>query len=294
MKRLLVTGASGLVGGYLIQQGGNIWDIHGTYNTHPVICEHAVMHRLSMIDEHSIVQCVRSVRPSVIIHTAAWTDVNACEENPDLAYRINAGATELIAREAAGIDARMIYLSTDMVFDGQRGRYQESDTANPLNQYGKAKLAGEEAVLSEVSSSVVARVALIYGRPVGKGNSFSERILQKIRQGSMVSLYMDQYRSPVWVNNLSGALLELANHEFCGIIHLGGADRVDRYQFGLYLSEKAGFPSGRLRKVSMLDIHPVAPRPKDVSFCIDRASHILKTSLLGYREGIDNMYRQGL
>jgi len=292
MKRLLVTGASGLVGGYLIQQADDLWEIHGTYHKHPVAFNNAEMHCVSMLNEQSIVQCVRSIKPEVIIHTAAWTDVNACERDPQLAYDINAEATAVIAREASRMGARMISLSSDMVFDGRKGLYVESDPVHPLNHYGITKLAGEKYVLDSVPSSVVARVALIYGKPLGEGNSFSERILQKIRKGDPVYLYTDQYRSPVWVADLSRALLELANHEFCGIIHLGGADRVDRYQFGLLLVKKEGFSPDCLYPVSMFDSQTAAERPQDVSFCIRQAQSILKTKLVGYREGINHMYRK--
>jgi len=290
MKRLLVTGGSGLVGGHIIRQARGKWEVHGTFYRNGVCFDHAMMHRVSLSDESSARSLIQSVRPHVIIHTAAWTDVDGCEKKPELARQINFISTEWIAQEAAALSARLIYLSSDMVFDGLKGAYRENDAPCPVNIYGRTKKEGEDAVLGYHPSAVVARVALVYGQPVHQGNSFSGRILEKARQGESVSLYTDQYRSPVWVNNLAEALLELAVLPFGGIIHLGGPDRINRFIFGQYLIRKAGCSEDLLIPVSMFDAAPFASRPQDASFNIRKAQDLLKTRLTGYRESIDLMF----
>jgi len=229
---------------------------------------------------------VRRIRPDVIIHCAAWSDLDGCEKDRDRAFRINAEATGVIAETGSVLGCRLIYTSTDMVFDGEKGDYDESDPTGPINVYGESKLAGEERIEKFCSDYVVARVALIYGSPVTGCNSFSERILDRVRQGKVMPLFTDQYRTPILVQNLAKALLELAGTVFSGTIHLGGRERVDRYAFGLRLAELRGFPAKVLRPVSMSEIQTVASRPRDVSLDTSKAKRLLKTELLGYREGL--------
>jgi dTDP-4-dehydrorhamnose reductase len=287
-KRLLITGASGLVGGHVAREAALTWEVHGTCRNHCVSWPGIRMYGLLLEDEQRVLSLVREVRPDVIIHAAAWTDVDACSRQPELAIAVNTSATAVLAGEAAALGARLIYLSSDMVFDGNKGLYDESDRPNPLNLYGQTKLDGEKAVLSS-RNSVVARVALVYGKPVALGNSFSEKMLEEWKRGESVSLFTDQFRSPVWVNDLARALLELAGHEFCGLVHLGGSVRIDRYTFGLALAEKYGFSPNLLRPVSLSGLKNTARRPRDVSFSISRAKALLKSSLSGYNEGISQM-----
>ncbi len=286
MRRLLITGTSGFVGGHVLFQAWDEWETFATYHTRVFSFPEVTTLSLDLENENQIRQMIEEVQPDVIIHCAAWADLEMCEHMPERAFSINAKATGILAEMCSKINCRLVYTSTDMVFDGEKGNYDELDRTNPINVYGKTKLAGEEEIQASCSDYVIARAALVYGPPLTGSNSFSERILKRVKNGEIVPLFTDQFRSPILVHNLAQALLELAKGEFKGVLHLGGADRVDRYAFGLRLAELKGFSKTLLKPVSMFENPTVAPRPRDTSLNISRACRLLRTRLLGYKEGL--------
>ncbi len=289
MKKLLITGGSGLIGGHLIQLARGDWTVSASFYQHPFSCSdvRAVSMDLSRPDD--IRRVVEIVAPDVIIHCAAMSDLDLCEKEPELCYRINAEATGILAELSSEMGCRLIYTSSDMVFDGQKGFYSESDKVRPINIYGRAKRDGEERIKDSCPDHVIVRVALVYGPPVIRGNSFSEKILARIQNGKTVVLFEDQFRSPIYVVNLAHVLLELAELPFTGTLHLGGKDRVDRYTFGLTLAELKQISISLIVASRMQDVETTAPRPLDVSFDISKAQNLLKTALLGYREGLSRL-----
>ncbi|MFH1941534.1 MAG: SDR family oxidoreductase [bacterium] len=285
-RRILITGGSGFVGGHLLSEAKKIWDVFTTYRTESFSFPGVQAYRLDLEDGNRIRKCVREIRPDTILHTAAWSDLDACEKDADRTFRINAEATGILAEMCEELGCRFLYTSSDMAFDGKKGDYVESDTVCPINVYGESKVAGEAFVRKVCSDHVIARLALVYGRPVTGSNSFSEWILGRVRRRERVPLFTDQHRTPVLVQNVAEALLELAGSEFVGTIHLGGAEKVDRYTFGLRLAEIRGFSEELLSPVLMSEVPTVAARPRDVSFNSSKAKKLLKTNLLGYRTGL--------
>jgi len=283
---------SGFVGGQVMAAAMEKWEVHGTYHLRPFTFDGVITHRLDLTQASAIAQLVSQIEPEVIIHTAAWGDLEKCERDPEGAFMINEKATAVIAERAASIGSRLVYVSTDMVFDGKDGNYQENSRVNPINVYGKAKLAGEKAVLENGGDTVVARAALIYGKPVTGSNSFSEKILYKLRRGETYDLYTDQFRSPVLVDDLARGLLELAASGYQGIMHLGGAERIDRFSLGECLSDITGYDKRLLRKIRMKDVRTEAPRPVDASLDIALAASVLKTKLHGVEEGLRFAYKR--
>lgn len=286
MKRILITGGSGFVGGHLLTMSRNEWEVFTIYHNRPVSISGVFSVAFNFENKNEIQPLVKKINPDVVIHCAVWGDVDECEKDRKRAFLINAEATGILAETCSEIESRFIYTSSDMVFDGKKGDYIESDPPCPLNIYGKSKFIGEERVKKACSNYVVARVALIYGRPVLGNNSFSEKILERIRQGKTMPLFIDQYRTPILVQNLAQVLLELAGLDFRGTIHLGGAKKVDRYTFGLRLAELKGLSQKMLRPVNMSEIPTTAPRPRDVSLDTSKAKSLLKTPLLGYWDGL--------
>ena len=286
MRRVLITGGGGFVGGHVATRAAKTWEVFATYRTSSFSFPGVTPVRVDLEDGDGVRRCIREIRPAVILHCAAWTDLDVCEKDRARAFSINTEATTTLAELGSELGCRFVYTSTDMVFDGRKGDYSESDVACPINAYGESKLAGEERVKAICSDSVVARVALVYGPPLTGSNSFSERILERVSRGEAVSLFTDQYRTPVFVQDLAKVLVELARMRWTGTIHLGGAERVDRYTFGLRLAEIKGFSEELFKPISMADLPTVAPRPRDVSLNISEAKTLLTTELSGYREGL--------
>jgi dTDP-4-dehydrorhamnose reductase len=286
MKTYLLTGASGFVGGHLLDRAPPESRIVATYHTRPISLPGITYLSLDLEDPDAIRRAVERVHPHGIIHSAAWSNLEECQREPERARQINTLATEVLAETARELKARVIFISTDMVFDGEKGDYGESDETRPINVYGETKREAETLVMEKCPNSVVARTALIYGPPVTGSNSFSEKILEQVNRGESMPLFYDQYRTPVLVQDLAAALWELVGMDYTGIIHLGGRDRVDRYTFGLALAKAKGFPADLLQRVSMYDSPTEAPRPQDASLNSEKAAGLLKTRLSGYVEGV--------
>jgi dTDP-4-dehydrorhamnose reductase len=277
---LLVTGASGLVGSHVVARARVGWQVHGIYLRHPVSLEGVHWHRLDLTDAEEVAALVRSLAPRAIVHAAAMTNVDQAEIERPAAEAANVLATRYLAQVAEAVNARMVYVSSDMVLDGERSWYKESDPARPINFYGETKLAGEQEVKEVCSHWVVARTALIYGRPIFGTNSASEWLLEALRAGQTVKLFHDQYRTPIWVDTLAEALLELCELDWTGLVHLGGPERLSRLEFGQKVCRAFAFPETLLQPVSMDSVGAIAARPRDASLDTTLARTLLSTPLL--------------
>ncbi len=246
---------------------------------------------LDLTEFNAVQECLDEFQPDVIIHTAANSNLDDCEKNPSAVEKINVTATEYLAQAAEARGMRFIFVSSDMVFDGKSGFYKEEHPVSPLAVYGKNKTEAENKIRLCCKNFVIARAALIYGRSRGGGFSFSSWIEKRLAKSDTVPLYTDQFRTPVYVENLAEALLELARSDFIGTLHLGGANRIDRYNFGMQLCALGGYDARLLRPTSMHDVQPLAARPVDVSFSIDKAKSVLMTKMLSTEEGLLRMFK---
>ena len=289
-KRILITGGSGFVGGHVIDQALGEWEIYATYQKHPFTIKGVNSIQLDLENDEKIFKAVKDIQPDVMVHTAACSDIDLCEKNKIRTFRINSEVTAQLAQLSTQIGCRMIYISSDMVYDGEKGNYSETDKTQPISVYGKSKLVGEENVIAYASNYAIARLALVYGPPKTGSNSFSEKILERVRRGKTMPLFTDQYRSPILVSNAAEALLELAESDFNGILNLGGSEKVDRYSFGLQLAEVRGFDRSILKPVSMSEVSFGVQRPRDISMDVSKATSILKTELLDCQEGLTKAY----
>lgn len=260
--KIFVTGGSGLLGGEVarlaFEQG---YDVYSIYKEHPAAIGTAI--KLDLTDK-GVVDLIHKLKPEVVVHTAAYTDVDGCEANKELARSVNAEATKLLAVASADVGAHFIYVSTDYVFDGERGLYREDDTPNPINYYGYTKLIGEEYVKQCAKSWCIARTSVIYGWGSSKLN-FATWLIQNLKQGRQVKVLIDQYVSPTLNTNLAHMLIEIFKRRLQGIIHTAGASRVSRYEFAKKLAEIFDLNPNLIAPAKMSELQWKARRPKDSS-----------------------------
>lgn len=287
--KILITGASGFLGGYLALAAPDRAELLGTYWEHPLAMPGVELYRMDLTNLVAVAQFVRKMRPQIIIHAAALANLDTCEAQKDLAWRTNVDAARMMAAVARELSCRLIHISTDMVFDGKKGNYAEEDGLEPISYYGYSKHAAEEAVLRAYPEALVVRVALLFGFAAAGGNSFSAEIYHRLRAGQKVKVFADQYRTPIWAGNAAPAIMELAQSERAGILHVGGTERLSRADFARELARQLGADLNLLDAVSMHDVNWLVPRPQDVSLNTSRARKILRTPLLDCREGIAQM-----
>lgn len=215
------------------------------------------------------------VAPTRIVNCAALPSIERCNVDPTLADKLNAGLPERLARWAVERGVRLVHVSTDLVFDGEPPHpngYREEDPAEPCSEYGRSKLRGEVAVLELHPGAVVARVPLLYGDSHGTGHGASDSLLAALEAGRTPSLFVDEWRSPLDVDNAACALLELSvRPELRGRLHLAGPDRLTRYDLGLLVLTARGLSAMQaaklLRGTTRAAAGAEAERPRNV--CLD-------------------------
>jgi dTDP-4-dehydrorhamnose reductase len=262
---ILVTGASGLLGASLVafarEQG---LEVVGLYHRHAVSISGADIQAVDLTDASATRKIFEALKPATVIHCAAETNVDWCQEHPDQAYRMNVTASAAVAANCASTGARMVYVSTDSVFDGNRGNYAETDHAAPVNIYAQTKLQGEELVLERYPAATVARLTL-YGWNAQNKLSLAEWILQELSQDRVVPGFTDIFFCPILANHAARTLLALAGRDLPGLYHLVGSERVSKYEFAQRVAGTFGFDPGKIAPTRAADAKMKAPRPRDVS-----------------------------
>jgi dTDP-4-dehydrorhamnose reductase len=268
-----VTGAGGLLGGRLatlLQADG----FTVTAGRHAAAPPPGVPETpLDLLDPGSLARALEATRPDAVLH-AAVLQADACEARPAEADALNhrAAGSLAVACRAAGL--RLVALSTDLVFAGDRPFVAEEDAAHPLQVYGRTKLAGEEAVLRAHPEAAVARVTLVVGRGHGPRGTASEAIAWALRAGRPLRLYTDEYRTPVDPESVARAVALLLRGKASGRFNLGGPERVSRYELGLRVARALGLPSLRIEAARQTE-HVGPARPPDVSLDSTRAQREL-------------------
>lgn len=289
-RKVLITGASGFLGRYLLKHFPGEAQVLAQFFTHPV---HPIRPNISTVRQDLLLPKLDELmqfEPDVIVHTAAISSIDTCESNPDLAWSVNFEATQKLSEIAKQNHARFIFVSTDTVFDGERGNYSERDTPNPLNIYALTKFESEKYILKNLNNGVIVRSALFYGMSLNGSPSFTQVMLDKLKAGDQVTVFTDQYRSPVPVANLAQAIWELVEMDFRGIIHIGGNEQISRSEMGVKLCRQFDLPLELLIRVSSVKSGQATPRPLDCSFDISFSQSLLKTTFPDFAEGLRSAF----
>ena len=264
--RILITGVSGFLGWNLFQHFKDTYHILGTFGRHHPDDDGGNFAHLDIRYTAEVNRICRSFSADVIIHTAAMTFPEECMNNMALAREINISETENIARAAEKDKARLIFISTDRVFGGEKGGYKEDDPTEPRGHYGRTKLAGEEIVKSIVSNYIVLRLPLMYGPPSPFSSSFLGFMLDGFRNNRPLELFQDQFRTPLYVEDAgAGIKILLARPELTELYHLGGSERINRSDFGYRMAEIFKFDPSVIRPTLMTDKPGIPPTPTDAT-----------------------------
>ncbi len=270
--RAIITGAAGLIGQYLVHTAPRwapSWEVRGLTRAD-----------LDLTDPPNVERTWRSLKPHAVIHCAAMSRTKDCEQDPQRARRINVQATAHLARLSR--DIPFIFVSSGEVFDGKAGWYRETDGPAPINVYGQTKLEAEGLVLENPCHTVV-RIVLTAGTSQGNDRSFVEDMCRAAKAGKDVTLYADEFRCPLPAGAIARAIWELVSLERPGLYHLGGRERLSRWDIGEALLPWYPELKGRLVKGSAQN-HAGAPRPADLSLTCDKIQALLSFRIPGFLE----------
>ena len=276
--KILITGASSLPGYRMTLEAlrrGH--EVVGFYHIHPIPIENEKLKKVSIdiTQLNDLKRLIVEEEPDAIIHIAALGDVDLCEKDIALAWRTTVEPSMKIASMASKMGCFAVYLSTDYVFDGERGNYKEYDVPNPINYYGLTKLMGEIAFRSSCPKCATVRASSIYGFGPGILN-FAKYLVKKLKSGEPIKTLVDQYTSPTQATLLSKAIVEIVEERMAGIFHVAG-ERMSRYEFAIKIAEVLGLDKSLIQAAEMKEMKWLAKRPRDSSLNSEHTRSLLKT-----------------
>ncbi len=285
--KVAVTGANGMLGGEAVAQLAGRHEVlalglgpgrppGGTYR----------WVEADLGDGVSVERALVDFAPQAVLHAGAVTDVDGCERDPDLAWRVNAGGTQQVARACRALGARLVAVGTDYVFDGKAGPYDEDDVPNPRGVYAQSKMAGEWMALSVAPDSAVARVAVVYSGRATARPTFATQVVDKLRRGEVVKAFEDQFTSTTLAASGAAMCLELLlEHAYRGVLHVSDETVLDRVDFARRVARAFGL-AGTIEGVKTDSVKLLAPRPLRGGLKVARAREWLRNKPLPIEEAL--------
>jgi dTDP-4-dehydrorhamnose reductase len=276
IMRIVVTGASGQLGAYLLEELARC-DRHTVFAWSREVAgqrDGVVLMPIELTDIEAVEQALATAQPDVILHAAAVSTADAVLRDKVRAWGVNVEATRSLAGWCRVHHRKLVYTSTDLVFDGRRGWYREDDIPHPVLEYGRTKAAAEPFVL-QVAGGLVARISLLFGPSKCARNSFFDRACSALRAGKPQAFFDDEFRTPLDYRTAARALIRLAEVDASGIVHVAGTERVSRYELMRRAAQAMGLDLGLVQANKQADANLPEPRPEDASLESLRLNELL-------------------
>ncbi len=295
MEKILITGANGLLG----QKCVRIFDSNRDQvlgcdlHDRSFIPKKSYQYvRLDISDRSRIKEVVMSFKPTYIINTAASTNVDTCETEREKCWKINVEAVQHLIYAAKKIDASIIQISTDYVFDGENGPYQESDPPKPLGYYGKSKLASENALIESGINHAILRTMVMYGCGLNIRLNFVTWVIKKLRAMETISIATDQFGNPTLADDLAYIIKHIVRQRKLGTFHVAGKEIIDRYHFAATIADRFKLDKALIKPVQSSELNQLAPRPLRSGFILTKLEHELGVETLTIAESLTIFKKQ--
>jgi dTDP-4-dehydrorhamnose reductase len=286
--KLLITGASGLYGSKLAQMA-LAKNIEVYSSAIQGLSVYGSFVKLDISGKEQVEEAFKTIKPDVVVHAATLTDVDKCELNKELAWKVNVEGTRNIVEAAKNAGSFLVYISTDYVFSGDKGNYKETDKPGPINYYGLTKLKAEEIVQTQ-KEYFIGRPSVIYGSTPAAGKvNFALWLIETLRKGERVKIVTDQWNTPTLNTNLAEMTLEVIERRLTGIYHTCGATRVSRLEFAEQIAEAFGLDTGLIDKVPSSQFTWPAKRPMDSSLDTSKAQKTLQKKPLEMAQALKRL-----
>ena len=290
-RPVLIFGATGLLGAHLVRRLADTgrFPVAIVHNRKSQFPPGVPWYRTPITEPDPVRKTMHRYHPAVVVNCAAYTDVDGCERDPGLAARVNTLGVENILRAAKEVGARVVQLSTDYVFDGAAGPYDENARPHPINVYGKTKHDAETAVRNAGSDTLVVRAAGFIGRGPENHPSFVEQMLATLRLGKPLRAAIDQIANVADASALAAAIPAAIEQNVTGVLHLGSRELVSRYDLALLLAEVFGYDSALVEPVMYADLGRAARRPLNGGLLVRKAQQALSLTFPSPRETLENL-----
>tara|TARA_S200000501_G_scaffold98676_1_gene92072 strand:- start:89025 stop:89894 length:870 start_codon:yes stop_codon:yes gene_type:complete len=271
-KNILITGAFGQLGSVLTKKNIPGYKIVPSGKINPLGENNF---RLDIRDLSSLKEIISYKRPEIIIHLAALTSVDNCELNPRQAKEINVTAVKNLCDNFSG---KIVYLSTDYVFDGSNGPYSEFDKPCPINVYGSTKLRAEEIIMEKNSESLILRCNVLYDYNHSTNASFLNWVINSLQRKQKINVVYDQVNNPTWAGSLAKIIRICIESSISGVAHWGDADFINRFEFANMIADKFELDKNLIKPISTFELEQPAKRPLNSGLISDKLSKILGVS----------------
>ncbi len=293
MTRILITGGSGFLGQNIAPLLAQRHEVFAGFFTHPPEGISAST-RIDVTRPDLLWREFRALKPDLVVHAASMARPDECQANPERARQVIVEGTAGVTRACNSLGCRLVFISTDLVFDGRRGYYTETDPTSGISVYADCKIQAEKVVRDNAPAATILRIALLYGRGTAAHPGQIELMLRPWRAGIPSTFFTDQYRTPLFAPVVADVVEALLlRPDFCGILHAGGGERVSRYEFAELVAERVQAPRGLLRPGSMWDSQAAAPRGADCSLVSKRLEAELGIRPMTCSEGLDVLLKTG-
>jgi dTDP-4-dehydrorhamnose reductase len=268
--RIVLTGASGQLGGYVslwLRRAG--FEVVAWSGQEQGERAGVPLRQVDLADLEAVERALWEADPGAIIHAAAMSTIEGVRLDPVRARTVNVSATQFLADWSARHGRKLIYTSTDLVFDGRLGGYREDDRAAPVLAYGRSKFEAEPAVLA-APGGIVARTSLLYGPAQGGKATYYDRTVAALRRGEILTFFEDEFRTPLDLSTAAEVLVRLAGSDMAGLVHVGGTERLSRFELSRRIAGALGFDRSLVRANRQSHVTFPEPRPADVSLDTSR------------------------
>ncbi len=288
MEKLLITGVNGLLGQKLLEQAHHHYEVVGIdLQDEPFNKKIKFPYqKLDLTVRHTVRDVISSLEPHYVVNTAAMTDVDGCEAQKELCWKINVEAVDNIIHAVRQVGAKIVQLSSDYVFDGKDGPYSETSIPVPLGYYGKSKLASENLLIVSGLEHATVRTMVLYGYGLEVRPNFVTWLIEKLKKDQPVKIVTDQVGNPTLADDLARAILQIIQLKKWDLYHISGSELIDRYNFALKIADAFKLDKELITPIATSELNQPANRPLKSGFIIDKARTELGIEMANIEQGL--------
>jgi len=297
LSRILVTGANGFIGQYIVRQlvKNSLHQVVATGKSDSrlpfIVSDHYRYVSIDITDQRQVNKIFESENYDIVIHAAALGQPDFCEQHQEICDQVNVTGTKNIAEGCRKANSLLVFLSTDFVFDGNRGPYRETDTVNPINIYGKSKLQGEQLIEATGIDHTVVRLCSVYGIPLsGDARNIITWVQHNLQEGRSIKAVDDQVRTPTYIDDATKAIVALADRKIQGIFHISGDEALTPYDMAIATATCLGLDTHLVEKVNSATLKQPARRPLVTGFVIEKAKNAFDFNPRSFTNGLKDIF----
>lgn len=288
---ILLTGGSGLLAVNWFYSKNNEYSVYLGLNERKIHPDDCQVICLNFFSEESLMKQIETVGPSVVIHTAGLTSVEKCENNPELAFHINVELSCMVANVTKRLGVRLVHISTDHLFEGNASMLSEDEPRQAINIYGITKALAESKI-EEINPEALIIRTNFYAWGTSYRKSFSDYIIESLRNEELLSLFDDVYYTPILAENLINTVHELLERNEKGIFNIVSDDRISKYDFGILIAEEFGLDKTKIERCSIYNKLNLVRRPHDMSLSNQKVKKLLGKNLGTVKQHISQLHQQ--